>query len=93
MSYESLKSIKPENNQIAKYKKIVNEYLTKEEIRLLMKKSDLKGFMEILETWSWIAFSFILVGVFPNVFTIIIALFILGGKQLACAIIMHDTFH
>lgn len=93
MAYESLKSIKPENNQIAKYKKIVNEYLTKDEIRLLMEKSDLKGLMEILETWSWIVFSFVLVGVFPNVLTVIIALFILGGKQLACAIIMHDTSH
>jgi fatty acid desaturase len=33
------------------------------------------------------------VAVFPNIFTIIIALFIIGGKQLGCAIIMHDASH
>ncbi len=58
-----------------------------------MHKSDLKAAFEILHTWVWIAFAFALVGFFPNPFTVIISLFILGGKQLACAIILHDCSH
>ena len=34
-----------------------------------------------------------LVYFFPNPFTVILALFIIGGKQLACAILMHDASH
>ncbi len=71
----------------------VNDYLSKEEIKQLLKKSDLKAAIEFLHTWLWIAFAFALAGFFPNPFTIIISMFILGGKQLACAIIMHDCSH
>src|SRR5688572_24453820 len=85
--------VRPENHQVGKYKKIINEYLTREEIRELHEKSNWKAFLAILSVWGWIAFAFALVGFFPNVFTVIIALFILGGKQLGCAIIMHDTGH
>ena len=71
----------------------VYKYLSKEEIKTLLKKSNWKAAFEVFDTWFWIAFAFALAGFFPNVFTIIIALFILGGKQLACAIIMHDASH
>ena len=60
---------------------------------MLMQKSNWKGALEIANTWGWIAFAFLLSGLFPNPFSIIISLFILGGKQLACAIILHDCSH
>jgi fatty acid desaturase len=85
--------VKPENHQVSRYKKIINEYLSKEEIRALHEKSNWKAFLAILSVWGWIAFSFALVGFFPNILTVIVALFIIGGKQLGCAIIMHDTGH
>jgi fatty acid desaturase len=68
-------------------------YLNKEEIKGLLKKNNWKAAWEVFDTWFWIAFAFAIAGIFPNVFTIIVALFILGGKQLACAIIMHDASH
>jgi len=71
----------------------VNDYLTKEEIQQLLKKSDWKAALEFLHTWLWISFAFAVAGLWPNAFTIIISMFILGGKQLACAILMHDTAH
>lgn len=94
-------NVKPENNQVVKYKQIINEYLSKEEIKKLHVKSEWKGFVEIFSVWTWIAFAFALVGVIPYftnnnivlIFAIIIALFIIGGKQLGCAIIMHDASH
>lgn len=70
-----------------------NDYLTKEEIRDLLKKSDLKATWEIFDTWFWIFASMALVYFWTNPITIVLALFIIGGKQLACAIIMHDTSH
>ena len=71
----------------------VNDYLTKEEIQQLLKKSDWKAALEFLHTWAWIAFAFGIAGLWPNPFTIVIAMFIIGGKQLACAILMHDCAH
>lgn len=63
------------------------------EIKELMQKSDWLGLLEVTKIWAWIVFAFALVAIYPNLLTIIIALFILGGKQLACAIVMHDTAH
>lgn len=93
--------IDPKNNQALKYKQIIGQYLSKEEIRRLHRKSDLKGWWEVISVWAWIAFAFALVAVTPYftssklvlALVIIIALFILGGKQLGCAIIMHDASH
>ena len=82
-----------EANHLNWYTTKLREMLTPEEVKAVMKKSDLKAAMEIAETWVWIAFAFAIAGLFPNVFTIIIALFIIGGKQLACAILMHDCSH
>ncbi len=70
-----------------------NPWLTREERQALMEKSDYKAVLELVHTWGWIALAFALAGLWPNVFTVLIALWILGGKQLACAIIMHDASH
>jgi fatty acid desaturase len=80
-------------NHLKWYNKTLHQYLTSDEIKLIMQKSDWKAAFEIFHTWAWIAFAFALVGFFPNPFTVLISLFILGGKQLACAIILHDCSH
>ncbi|MEZ5004627.1 MAG: fatty acid desaturase family protein [Chitinophagales bacterium] len=85
--------IKPENSQTQHYKAIVREYLSKDEIHELMQKSDAKATWEIVKIWFWIILAFVMVGLWPNVVTVILALIIIGAKQLGCAIIMHDTSH
>ena len=70
-----------------------NPYLTKEERKMLMQKNDWLAAFEVIVHWLWIVFAFALTYIFPNVLTVVISLFILGGKQLACAILMHDTSH
>ena len=77
----------------AYYQKVIKTYFTKEEISSLHKYSDWKALWEVVYNWLWIIAAFALVYFIPNVFTIIVALFIIGGKQLGCAIIMHDTGH
>jgi fatty acid desaturase len=86
-------NIKPENNQTKKYKSIVLEYFSPEEIKQLLQKSDWKGAWAVAEVWLWIIGAFLLAGIWTNVFTVLIALIILGAKQLGCAIIMHDASH
>lgn len=81
------------DNHLKWYTKTLRQYLNNEEIDAVMRKSDWKAAWEIAHTWLWIAFAFAIVGLWPNPFTIIISLFILGGKQLACAIILHDCSH
>ena len=77
----------------AYYQKVIKEYFSKEEVSKLHEYSDWKALWEVAYNWLWIIAAFALVYFVPNVMTIIIALFIIGGKQLGCAIIMHDTGH
>lgn len=82
-----------ETSHMAWYSQTIKQYLTRQEVDALMQKSDWRAVLELATTWGWIAAAFALAGFFPNPFTILIALIILGGKQLACAIIMHDCSH
>jgi fatty acid desaturase len=82
-----------EVNHLNWYTAKLREFLTPDEVKQVMHKSDLRAGLEVAAMWLWIIFAFALVGFYPNVFTVIIALFILGGKQLACAILLHDCSH
>lgn len=70
-----------------------NDYLSSEEIKLLTQKNDWKGWWLVLKIWGGIATIFAMLALFPHVFTILLALILLGGRQLACAILMHDMSH
>lgn len=83
----------PKTNHSEEYKRILKTYLTEEEMNQFLKKSDFRGGWEVLHNWLWIAGAMALAGVWPNAVTIIIAMFTIGGKQLGCAIIMHDASH
>jgi fatty acid desaturase len=82
-----------EVNHLNWYTTKLREFLSADEVKAIMLKSDQRAALEVITMWLWIIFALALVGFFPNVFTIIIALFILGGKQLACAILLHDCSH
>lgn len=71
----------------------MHEFLSPEEIKQLNKRSNARAFWEIAYNWLWIVAAFAMVYFFPNVFTIVLAAFVMGGKQLGCAIIMHDAGH
>ena len=74
---------------------IVNakDYLTPEETKALLVKSDVLAGWDILHTWLWIAGALAISGIWPHPLTIILSIIVLGGKQVACAIIMHDASH
>ena len=68
-------------------------YLTIAERQELTQKNDLKALWGVFYHWGLIIGCFALVYHFPTVWAVIIAMLIIGGRQLACAILMHDGSH
>ncbi len=71
----------------------IKSLFTTEEIKSLMKKSDWKAAGEVLYTWALIVGALAACAAYPHPLVIVAALFILGGRQLALGILMHDTAH
>ncbi len=71
----------------------ISDYLSPEEIQYYTKKSDTKGFRVLLVNWISIFAILAMVYLFPNPITIILALILLGGRQLGLAILMHECGH
>jgi fatty acid desaturase len=67
--------------------------LTREETDALLRVSDLRGWFSVLLDWGLIAASFALVYVRPNPLTVVLALFVIGARQLGLAILMHEAAH
>ncbi len=72
---------------------IVAKYLSPQERKELNQKNDWRAAFEVLHTWVWIAATFAIVYLYPHPLVILVALFVMGGRQLACSIIMHDAGH
>ena len=75
-------------------KRNVTTYLSREEIRELVTASDAQGALSVLTTWAIIAATFVVLAAFPtNPIVWLLAIVILGGRQLALAILMHECAH
>ena len=72
---------------------IASKYLTPQERKTLTQKNDWKATWQVIQTWGTIFITFATVYYFPHPLVILVALFVMGGQQLACSIIMHDTGH
>jgi fatty acid desaturase len=71
----------------------VADVLTREEIAKLTARSDLRGGWAVLSTWAIIAGAFALLARWTGPLTLLAALVVVGGRQLALAILMHDASH
>jgi hypothetical protein len=71
----------------------ISDYLTLEQVRRLRRKSDLAGALLVLHAWALIAASMALFVWWPNPFTFLIGVMVIGGRQLGLAILMHDAAH
>jgi fatty acid desaturase len=71
----------------------ITDYLTLEQVRQLRRKSDLVGTLLVLHAWTLIAGSMALFAWWPNPFTFLIGVMVIGGRQLGLAILMHDAAH
>jgi fatty acid desaturase len=71
----------------------VTEVLSREEIAALGRKSNLRAFWTLGTSWGLIALTLAAAARWPNPFTIVVALVILGGRQLGLTVMMHDAAH
>jgi len=63
------------------------------EIHELTRCSDAAGFWAIGSTWAVIAVTFAALARFPHAVIFVAAVVVLGGRQLALAILMHEAAH
>ena len=73
--------------------KTIKDFLTTQQIKELTELSDWEGAKSVAVSWSIIFAAFGLVAWETNPLTIGIALVLLGGRQLALAILMHEASH
>ena len=66
-------------------------FLTTEEIRSLSARSDLWGVALLAHCWALILGALALFLWWPNVLTFLLALMVIGSRQLGLAILMHEA--
>lgn len=69
------------------------DYITPEEIRPLAKRSDVVGALLVLHCWGVVAGAIGLFALWPNPGTALLAVLLIGSRQLGLAILMHDAAH
>jgi fatty acid desaturase len=70
-----------------------DDYLTADQIRALGRKSDVVGALLVLHAWALIFGSMAMFAWWPNPFTFLLAVTVIGTRQLGLAILMHDAAH
>lgn len=68
-------------------------HLTSDDIRSLARRSDWMGAWLVLHCWGTIALALALFGFWPNPLTFLLAVMVIGSRQLGLAILMHDAAH
>ena len=67
--------------------------LTRAEIQDLRRLSDWRSWASVLTNWGLVFLSFALVAYLPNPLTIVLALAVIGTRQLGFAVLMHEAAH
>ncbi|MEM6991535.1 MAG: fatty acid desaturase family protein [Myxococcota bacterium] len=70
-----------------------SDVLSRAEIAALTQRSNLRGAWEVARTWAIIVLTMTAAAAFPTWWMIALALVVLGNRQLALAILMHDAAH
>ena len=67
--------------------------LSKEDIKDLLVMHDWRSWLSVAINWALVFASFALVARWPNPLTILVALFVIGARQLGFAVLMHEAAH
>jgi fatty acid desaturase len=68
-------------------------YMSTEEIRPLAERSDLMGLWLVMHFWGTITLAVALFAIWPNPLTFVLAVIVIGSRQLGLAILMHEAAH
>src|SRR5262245_41700033 len=71
----------------------VRKIISSEEVRALTRRSNIHGFWALGSTWAVIVGTFAVLARWPSPWTFAAAVVVLGGRQLALAILMHEAAH
>ena len=71
----------------------IGDIATREELRPFNEKSNWEGAKLVVLNWASVAAIFAAVALFTNPFTIVVAICLLGGRQLGFAALLHDCGH
>lgn len=71
----------------------LGDIFSKDEIAQLTSRSDWMGWRALLFTWGVIGLTFAALARWPHPLAWLLALVVLGGRQLSLAIMMHDAAH
>ena len=66
---------------------------SREEIAALLEMQDWRSWLSVAANWGLVFASMATVAVFPNPLTVVAALFVIGARQLGCAVLMHEASH
>lgn len=69
------------------------EALSREEIAELVKTNNWRGWLSIALDWALVAAAMALVAAWPNAFSILLSIAIIGTRQLGFAVLMHEAAH
>ncbi len=71
----------------------IKDVLSRDEIKSLTRASDWAGARAVVFTWGVIIGSLALLARFPHPVTFVLVVIVLGGRQLALAVMMHEAAH
>lgn len=71
----------------------VHDLLSHAEIRTLRQRSNLRGAWLVLHAWGVVAATMALYAIFPHPLLLVVGIFVVGGRQLGLAVLMHDASH
>jgi len=66
---------------------------SREDVAGLLAMNDWRSWLSVGVNWGLVGASFALVALWPNPLTIVVALFVIGARQLGCAVLMHEAAH
>ena len=69
------------------------DLLTLPELRRLRRTSALRGATLVVHAWAVIAGAMLLYAAWPSVLTLLVAVAVIGTRQLGLAILMHEAAH
>ena len=71
----------------------VTDFLSREEVQQFTERSDLRAGAIVVWNWALIAAIFAVVALWTNPVTLLLALVLLGGRQMGLAVLMHEAGH
>ena len=71
----------------------ISEHLSKEDVARFTRKSDFHGARLLMANWLAVAAIFAVVNAYTNPITIVLAIVLLGGRQLGLSVLMHECGH